>query len=224
VAHALGRRPEVRKALAAGAISEDAAGIIVLALDALPDDLDRVTARRAERASTTVPTKPPTTPTGRSSSTVAPGSLATRRGTEPLPDGPAEGGSGARMRRPQRVGSPGMSTDWRKARVDELRTLLLSADPAMVEDVKWRKPSNPDGVPTWSHDGILCTGETYKSVVKMTFARGASLEDPAGLFNSSLEGTTRRAIDFREGDEIDEEALKALVGAAVALNAARARK
>src|SRR5476651_2374731 len=88
----------------------------------------------------------------------------------------------------------------------------------MVEEVKWRKPSNPAGVPVWSHTGIICTGETYKNVVKVTFAKGASLPDPAGLFNSSLEGNTRRAIDFHEGDKIDEKALQALIRAAVALN------
>ena len=93
-------------------------------------------------------------------------------------------------------------------------------DPEVVEELKWRKPSNPGGVPVWSHDGIICTGETYKNRVKLTFANGASLEDPSGLFNSSLEGNTRRAIDFREGDRIDEEALKALVRSAVDLNAA----
>ena len=94
----------------------------------------------------------------------------------------------------------------------------MEADPEMTEERKWVKPSNPAGVPTWSHDGLVCTGETYKNVVKMTFAKGASLEDPSGLFNSSLEGNTRRAIDFREGDKLDEEALKALIRAAVALN------
>ena len=93
----------------------------------------------------------------------------------------------------------------------------------MTEERKWRKPSNPAGVPTWSHNGLVCTGETYKNVVKMTFAKGASLADPSGLFNSSLEGNTRRAIDFREGDELDEEALKALIRAAVALNTSSAR-
>ena len=93
-------------------------------------------------------------------------------------------------------------------------------DPEVVEELKWRKPSNPGGVPVWSHDGIICTGETYKNRVKLTFANGASLEDPSGLFNSSLEGNTRRAIDFREGDRIDEEALKALFRSAVDLNAA----
>src|SRR3954463_10715696 len=92
------------------------------------------------------------------------------------------------------------------------------ADPEMSEERKWRKPSNPAGVPVWSHAGMICTGETYKNVVKMTFARGASLADPSGLFNSSLEGNTRRAIDFHDGDKIDEKALKALIRAAVALN------
>lgn len=107
--------------------------------------------------------------------------------------------------------------DWRGDVLARLRALIHEADPAVVEEWKWR------GVPVWSHDGILCTGETYKAVVKMTFARGASLEDPAGLFNASLEGNTRRAIDWREGVRIDGEALKALIRAAVALNAARKR-
>lgn len=102
--------------------------------------------------------------------------------------------------------------DWRGQMLAEIRRLIREADPEFVEEWKWR------GVPVWSHAGILCTGETYKNVVKMTFARGASLDDPSGLFNSSLEGNTRRAIDFREGDEIDEAALKALIRAAVALN------
>ena len=97
--------------------------------------------------------------------------------------------------------------------------LIKQADPEVVEEVKWRKPSNSmKGVPVWSHDGIICTGETYKNVVKLTFAKGASLPDPSGLFNSSLEGNTRRAIDLHEGDRIDEKALKALIRAAVALN------
>ena len=108
--------------------------------------------------------------------------------------------------------------DWRGETLAWVRRLVREADPEVVEEVKWRKPSNPLGVPVWEHGGIICTGETYKSVVKMTFARGAALEDPSGLFNSGLEGNTRRAIDFREGDQIDEEALKALVRAAVALN------
>ncbi len=108
--------------------------------------------------------------------------------------------------------------DWRGEMLSRLRTLVKEADPEVVEDWKWR------GVPVWSHDGLICTGETYKSVVKMTFAKGASLEDPAGLFNSSLDGNTRRAIDFREGEEIDEKALTALVRAAVSLNESKAQR
>ena len=106
-------------------------------------------------------------------------------------------------------------SDWRGKTLSRLRALIRQADPDVVEEWKW-------SVPVWSHDGILCTGETYKSVVKMTFARGAALDDPSGLFNSSLEGNTRRAIDFREGEKIDEAALKALIRAAVALNMVRA--
>jgi hypothetical protein len=110
-------------------------------------------------------------------------------------------------------------SDWRGKMLARIRKLIQQADLEMVEEIKWRKPSNPAGVPVWSHDGIICTGETYKNVVKMTFAKGASLDDPSGLFNSSLEGNTRRAIDFHEGDKIDEKGLKALIKAAVALNA-----
>ena len=106
--------------------------------------------------------------------------------------------------------------DWRGATLARVRTLIKQADPEVVEAWKWR------GVPVWEHAGIICTGETYKAVVKMTFAKGASLEDPSGLFNSSLEGNTRRAIDFHEGDKIDEKALKALIRAAVALNTSSA--
>ena len=106
---------------------------------------------------------------------------------------------------------------WRGEMLSRLRALVKEADPEVVEEVKWAKATSP-GVPVWSHDGIICTGETYKEHVKMTFAKGASLEDPSGLFNSSLEGNVRRAIDFHEGDRIDEEALKALVRSAVALN------
>src|SRR5213078_2789629 len=105
--------------------------------------------------------------------------------------------------------------DWRGEMLSRLRAVVKQADPDVVEEWKWR------GTPVWSHDGIICTGETYKSVVKMTFAKGASLDDPSGLFNSSLEGNVRRAIDFREGDTIDEKALEALVRSAVALNTAR---
>lgn len=109
--------------------------------------------------------------------------------------------------------------DWRGEMLARIRKLIQQADPEVIEEVKWRKPSNAmSGVPVWSHNGILCTGETYKKVVKMTFAKGASLEDPAGLFNASLEGNTRRAIDFHEGDKINGKALQALIRAAVALN------
>ena len=112
--------------------------------------------------------------------------------------------------------------DWRGAKLARIRQLIKEADPEVVEEVKWRKPSNPAGVPVWECSGIICTGETYKDKVKLTFARGASLNDPAGLFNSSLDGGTRRAIDIREGEEIDETALKALVREAVTLNASKA--
>jgi hypothetical protein len=107
---------------------------------------------------------------------------------------------------------------WRGQMLSRLRTLVKQADPEVVEEWKWR------GVPVWSHDGMICTGETYKSVVKMTFAKGAALKDPSGLFNSSLDGNTRRAIDFHEGDEVDDKALKALIRAAVTLNASHARR
>ncbi len=105
--------------------------------------------------------------------------------------------------------------DWRGEMLSRLRALVKQADPEVVEEWKWR------GTPVWSHDGIICTGETYKNVVKMTFAKGASLKDPSGLFNSSLEGNVRRAVDFREGDTVDEKALEALVCSAVALNTSR---
>ena len=108
--------------------------------------------------------------------------------------------------------------DWRGTMLSRLRAVVKAADPEVVEEWKWR------GVPVWEHDGIICTGETYKSVVKMTFAKGAALEDPSGLFNSSLDGNTRRAIDFHEGEEIDEEALKELVRAAVILNESKAAR
>jgi hypothetical protein len=109
-------------------------------------------------------------------------------------------------------------SDWRGETLARVRILIKQADPEVIEEWKWR------GVPVWSHAGIICTGETYKNVVKMTFAKGASLEDPSGLFNASLEGNTRRAIDFHEGDKIDEKALKALIRAAVALNASSAAR
>ena len=124
---------------------------------------------------------------------------------------------------PQKAGSPSELIDarirelddWRGEMLSRLRALIKEADPEVVEEWKWR------GTPVWSHNGIICTGETYKSVVKTTFAKGASLEDPSGLFNSSLEGNVRRAIDFHEGDKIDVRALKALVRSAVALNTSR---
>jgi hypothetical protein len=120
-------------------------------------------------------------------------------------------------------GAPSHLSDWRVEMLARIRMLIKQADPDVVEEAKWRKPSNAmRGVPVWSHAGIICTGETYKEVVKMTFAKGASLPDPSGLFNSSLEGNTRRAIDFHEGDEIDEKALMALIRAAVALNTSAA--
>ena len=112
--------------------------------------------------------------------------------------------------------------DWRGATLARLRRLIRESDADIVEEVKWRKPSNPAGVPVWEHGGIICTGETYKDKVKLTFARGALLDDPSGLFNASLEGGTRRAIDLREGEEIDEPGFKALVREAVALNASKA--
>jgi len=115
--------------------------------------------------------------------------------------------------------------DWREETLDRMRRLILEADPEMIEERKWKKPSNGMvGVPVWSHDGIVCTGETYKQVVKLTFAKGASLKDPARLFNSSLEGNTRRAIDIREGEEVDAKAFQALVKAAVAQNGPPAKK
>ena len=107
--------------------------------------------------------------------------------------------------------------DWRGATLKRMRALIKKADPGVVEEWKWM------GTPVWSHDGIICTGESYKSVVKLTFAKGASLKDPAHLFNSSLEGNTRRAIDIREGEEVDESAFKALIGEAVALNSSKAK-
>ena len=116
------------------------------------------------------------------------------------------------------------AADWREETLDRIRALILEADPEMVEERKWKKPSNGmAGVPVWSHNGIVCTGETYKNYVKMTFAKGAFVKDPSGLFNSSLEGNLRRAIDFHEGHKLDEKALKALIRAAVAVNESSAR-
>jgi hypothetical protein len=126
--------------------------------------------------------------------------------------GPQEGKSPSQMI-DERIKELG---DWRGDMLSQLRALIKQADPEVVEEWKWR------GVPVWYHDGMICTGETYKNVVKMTFAKGAALDDPSSLFNSSLDGNTRRAIDFREGEKIDKEALKALIRAAVTLNASHA--
>ena len=115
-------------------------------------------------------------------------------------------------------------SDWREDTLARVRALIRAVDPEASEEVKWRKPSNPAGVPVWEHAGIVCTGETYKDKVKLTFARGASLADPAGLFNASLDAGTRRAIDIREGEEVDEGAFKALIREAVALNVGRKAK
>ena len=114
-------------------------------------------------------------------------------------------------------------TDWRDETLSTIRTLIKQADPEVVEEVKWRKPSAPDGVPVWSHDGPICTGETYKSHVKLTFFKGAELKDPKRLFNSGLDSKVRRAIDLHEGDQIDETAFKALIREAVELNESSAR-
>lgn len=116
------------------------------------------------------------------------------------------------------------SADWRATTLSRIRTLIKQADPEVVEERKWIKAANPEGVPTWYHDGIICTGETYKTHVKVTFAKGASLKDPARLFNSSLEGGVRRAIDLNEGETFDEKAFKALIREAVALNETSARR
>lgn len=132
-----------------------------------------------------------------------------------MADGGSQGGPSPSSLIDARIAELG---DWRGATLVRIRGLVRDADPGIAEEWKWR------GVPTWSRDGIVCTGETYKEVVKLTFARGAALDDPAGLFNASLDGTVRRAIDIREGDEIDGEALKDLIRAAVALNASRAAR
>ena len=114
--------------------------------------------------------------------------------------------------------------DWRDATLSRIRKWIEQADPGVVEERKWIKPTNPDGVPVWSHDGIICTGEIYKNHVKVTFARGASLKDPSRLFNASLEGNLRRGIDVHEGEKIDEMAFKALIREAVAMNEASVRR
>jgi hypothetical protein len=135
-----------------------------------------------------------------------------------------ERATGRPASRPIEQQSPGLG-DWREETLARMRGLILEADPEMIEERKWRKPSNAmAGVPVWSHHGIVCTGETYTKVVKLTFAQGASLPDPSRLFNSSLEGNTRRAIDIHEGETVDVGAFKALVKAAVAQNASAAKK
>jgi hypothetical protein len=122
----------------------------------------------------------------------------------------------AAVRIDQRIADLG---DWRGGTLSRMRELIRAEDPDVVEDIKWVKKTSP-GTPTWSHDGIICTGEPYKAVVKLTFAKGASLDDPTGLFNASLEGNTRRAIDIREGEEVDADAFRALIRSAIALNEA----
>jgi hypothetical protein len=139
-----------------------------------------------------------------------------KAGAKAKPGAEAERATGAASRLiDERIRSLG---GWRAETLAEVRRMIHEADPDVVEECKWVKPTNPLGVPVWSHAGIVCTGEAYKQVVKLTFARGASLEDPRGLFNSSLEGNTRRAIDIREGEVLDAEAFKALIQAAVAEN------
>jgi hypothetical protein len=132
--------------------------------------------------------------------------------------------SASKARKPASTPAPATRlrdlADWRQEILSRMRTLILEADPEMVEERKWRKPSNPAGVPTWSHDGIVCTGESYKAAVKLTFAQGASLPDPSKLFNAGLEGNVRRAIDIRQGESVDAAAFKALIKAAVARNTA----
>lgn len=116
------------------------------------------------------------------------------------------------------------ASDWRRQTLAHVRAVIEDAAPEAIEEAKWKKPSNPAGVPTWSQNGIICTGETYKDKIKLTFAKGAALADPAGLLNASLDGGTRRAIDIHEGDKLNEKALKALIKAAVALNTSKAAK
>lgn len=120
--------------------------------------------------------------------------------------------------------TPSKKKDWRAETLDRMRELIFKADPAMVEERKWKKPSNPAGVPVFSHDGMVCTGETHKNVVKLTFAYGASLPDPSHVFNASLDAGTRRAIDIHEGEKVNATAFKALIEAAVAHNTAKAKK
>ncbi len=124
----------------------------------------------------------------------------------------------------KKAASKKSALDWRAQTLVRIRAMIEDAAPEATEEAKWKKPSNPAGVPTWSQNGIICTGETYKDKIKLTFAQGAALKDPAGLFNSSLDGGTRRAIDIHEGDKLNEKALKALIKAAVALNTSKPAK
>jgi hypothetical protein len=139
---------------------------------------------------------------------------------------PAKKSNGTKSESPARLIDARIKAmgDWRGATLARMRALIKAADPDIVEEVKWRKPSNPNGVPVWEHDGIVCTGETYKAAVKLTFANGAALLDPDGVFNASLDGNQRRAIDIHEGETVDEKAFKALVRAAVAHNVEKAKK
>ncbi len=146
--------------------------------------------------------------------------VPSRRATKPLPRSAAPSLTSASASIDQKIMELG---DWRGKTLAKVRAIVHDADPEIVEEWKWAKATSP-GTPVWSHDGIVCTGETYKSVVKMTFAKGAALKDPAGLFNSSLDGNVRRAIDIHEGERIDATALKALIRAAVALNASGGKK
>lgn len=148
-----------------------------------------------------------------------PAKKAAKKAARPRPRADAPDGEGSQLitQRIQELG------DWRGEMLAKMRALILDADPDVVEEVKWRKPSNPAGVPVWSHDGMICTGETYKEAVKLTFAQGAKLKDPARLFNASLDAGTRRAIDIREGDRVDEQAFRTLIRDAVALNVGKSR-
>jgi hypothetical protein len=128
--------------------------------------------------------------------------------------------AGSKTAAPQKSSAGESPSDWRSEVLSRIRELILQADPHAVEERKWKKPSNPAGVPVWSHDGIICTGETYRNCIKLTFAKGAALQDPSRLFNASLDGNARRAIDIREGDKINEKAFRQLVRAAVQLNGA----
>jgi hypothetical protein len=139
---------------------------------------------------------------------------------------PAKKSNGTKSESPARLIDARIKAmgDWRGETLARMRALIKAADPDIVEEVKWRKPSNPNGVPVWEHDGIVCTGETYKAAVKLTFANGAALLDPDGVFNASLDGNQRRAIDIHEGETVDEKAFKALVRAAAAHNVGKAKK